>query len=80
MDEWLIAYRDYSDAELAAEITWLRTQVRNPFNAQTEGNRSYARSTAEFRTRLAAATTVKEERSSSITSRHGIADFSGVQP
>lgn len=75
MDEWLIAYRGYSDAELTAEVTWLRTQVRNPFNAQAEGNRSYNRSTAEFRTRLAAATQVQSERS--VTEpRHGIADFS----
>lgn len=78
MDEWLKIYRTYSEAELNAEITWLKTQVRNPYNAQTEGNRSYARSTAEFRDRLAAATQVQQERSNT-TPRHGIADFSGVR-
>jgi hypothetical protein len=77
MDEWLIAYRSYTEAELTEEVTWLRTQVRNPYNAQGEGNRTYARSTAEFRTRLAAATLVQSERTST-EPRHGIADFSGV--
>ncbi len=79
MDEWLIIYNDYSDVDLAAEITWLKTQARNPFNAQTEGNRSYARSTAEVRTRLAAATQIQRERSNT-EPRHGVADFSSVQP
>lgn len=79
MNEWLIAYRGYSDSELEEEITWLRRQVRNPFSAQAEGNRSYNRSTAEMRDRLAAATQVKNERSD-VGLRHGIADFSGVQP
>ena len=77
MEEWLIAYRSYSDVDLTAEVSWLRTQVRNPYNAQGEGNRTYARSTAEFRTRLAAATQIQTERTSR-EPRHGIADFSGV--
>lgn len=79
MDEWLLAYRGYSDSELATELTFLRTQSRNPYNAQTEGNRSYARSTAEIRTRLAAAQQVLNERGDS-SPRHAIADFSRVQP
>jgi hypothetical protein len=78
VDEWLKIYRKYTDAELTAEITWLKTQIRNPFNAQTEGNRSYSRSTAEFRDRLSAALEVQAERSNS-TPRHGVADFSGVR-
>ena len=78
MDEWLKIYRKYTDQELSDEISWLKTQVRNPLNAQTEGGRSYARSTAEFRDRLSAALEVQAERSST-TPRHGIADFSGVR-
>lgn len=77
MEEWLKIYRKYSDAELEAEIAWLKTQVRNPYNAQTEGSRSYARSTAEFRDRLSAAMEVQTERTDP-EPRHGIADFSGV--
>ena len=79
MDEWLIAYRGYSDSELTDEIAWLRQQVRNPFSAQVEGNRSYNRSTAEMRDRLAAATQVLTERGNT-EPRHGIADFSEVRP
>lgn len=78
MEEWLIVYRGYSEADLASEVTWLRTQVRNPFNAQTEGGRSYARSTAEMRDRLSAATQVTAERTQTTFVRHGTADFSGV--
>ena len=79
MDEWLMVYRSYSDSDLEAEITWLKTQVRNPFLTQTEGGRGVSRSTAEFRTRLAAAVMVQNERSST-DPRHGEPDFSGVQP
>ena len=79
MEEWLKVYRGYSSAELAEEITWLRTQVRNPFNAQTEGSRSYARSTVEMRDRLSAATQISAENAQANTFvRHGVADFSGV--
>lgn len=78
-DTWLSIYRGYSTAELADEITWLRTQLRNPFSAQTEGSRSYARSTAEMRDRLSAATQVTAENAQASTfTRHGTADFSGV--
>ena len=79
VDAWIIVYRGYSDSELSAEIAWLRQQTRNPYNAQTEGQRSYARSTAEMRDRLSAATQVLSERSSSDEPRHGRADFSQVQ-
>ena len=79
MDEWLITYDLYTDVELAAEITFLKTQLTNPFLAQVEGNRSYTRSTAEFRTRLAAASQITKARSTTET-RHGQADFSLVQP
>lgn len=80
MNEWLIAYRGYSDAELEEELTWLRAQVRNPFSGQTEGDRSYTKSTAEMRDRLAAATQVKGERSPARAPRAASADFSGIQP
>jgi len=80
MDPWIISYRSYSDSELDSEITWLRAQVRNPYQQQTEGPRAYSRSTAEMRDRLAAATQVKNERTQTNEPRHGRADFSEVQP
>ncbi len=81
MDEWLLIYRGYTDSELDEEVTWLRKQIRNPFNAQTEGNRSYSRSTAEMRTRLAAVAQVKQERGGLDSGRrHLSADFGSVQP
>jgi hypothetical protein len=80
MEEWLSIYRTYDSAALDAEIALLKTQAANFFNAMTEGDRSYARSTLEIRTRLAAATQVRQENSSTTASRHGFADFSGVRP
>ncbi len=80
MDEWLQIYEGYTDTELTDEITWLKTQARNPYNAQTEGSRSYARSTAEIKTRLAAASQIQRGRANPTAIRHGTADFSGVQP
>ena len=77
-DEWLSIYRTYSDAELAAEIATLKQLAANPFNAQTEGNRSYARSTTEVRDRLLAALQAQLERQAP-EARHGVADFSSVQ-
>ena len=79
MDEWLIIYDGYSAPDLATEVTWLKAQLGNPYGTQTEGNRSYARSTAEFRTRLAAAQQIQKSRSTT-TPRHGVADFSQVRP
>lgn len=79
MEEWLRIYRGYSDEELSTELAWLRKQSRNPFNAQTEGNRSYSRSTAETRDRLAAAQQVIQERSGRDDGhRHLTPDFSGM--
>jgi hypothetical protein len=79
--EWYSVYRNYDDAKLDAEIAWLEGQSRNVFNSQTEGNRSYARSTVEIRDRLDAAYQVKNERnpSNGVGNKPLIADFSGVR-
>lgn len=78
MDEdWLIIYRGYDGPTLAAELARLQAWSTNQFSSQTaRGGESYARSTAENRSRLAAATTVTKERSGRYR-RHGVADFSG---
>ncbi len=80
MDEWLIIYRGYSTSQLAEEVDWLATQIRNPYSAQAQGTRSFQRSPAEFRTRLAAATQVNNERANANVSYTAVADFSNVQP
>jgi hypothetical protein len=82
MERWLQIYRDYTAAALDDEIAWLQKQSRNLFQSQAEGDRSYARSTAEVRDRLAAALQVKRERGvpPSVGDGNLVADFSGVQP
>jgi hypothetical protein len=80
MDEWIISYRGYTDAELSAEIERLRKQSTSPFISQTQGSRSFQRSTAEVRERLSAATMVRSERSQARPPCEAIADFSQVQP
>ena len=79
--EWIAIYRNYDDAKLAAEISWLEGQSRNIFNAQTEGNRSYSRSTIEIRDRLDAAYQVRNERNpaNGVGNAPLVADFSGVK-
>jgi hypothetical protein len=78
MEEWLITYRSYSDADLEDEIEWLRAQSRQPFEQQTEGARSWARNSAAIRDRLAAATVVLGERRNAFPSSFQ-ADFSKVR-
>lgn len=80
MDEWIQIYSAYQESDLDAEIAFLRSQTTNPFNSQTEGNRSYSRSTAEIRDRLSAAIRVKQARSTNHQSTIIIADFSRVRP
>jgi len=76
--DWAVIYREYSTPELESEVTWLKTQLRNPFNAQTEGSRSYSRSMSELRQRLRQAYEVLNERANRNQRFHGTVDFSGV--
>ena len=79
MERWLQIYRDYTTVDLDSEITWLKAQTRNLFTSAQEGDRSYARSTAEVRDRLAAAVQVKSERTGNGGDQFLVADFSGVR-
>jgi hypothetical protein len=79
VDEWLLIYGTWLPEEIDVEIARLRALALNPFNAQTEGTRSYARSTTDIKIQLAAATQVKRDRGYQ-GPRHGRADFSEVQP
>lgn len=78
MESWLKIYRNYTAAKLDEEITWLQEQSRNLFVSQTEGNRSYARSTREISDRLEAALQVLNERSGSQPSRSLKVDFTRI--
>ena len=53
-DDWITTYRTYTDAELAEERAKLKTWADTPFVAQTHGTKSFQRSSAEIRSRLAA--------------------------
>ncbi len=77
-DPWLVTYRSYTDVELTAARAALIAQANNPFISQTEGQRSYQRSTTDVAQKLAALTMVMNERSNT-TPRHGVADFSEVR-
>ncbi len=78
MDEWKITYRRYSDSELQAELAWLRQESRNLYNAQNIGDSGYQRSLSDIANRLAAATSIADERENvRPTSLPAVADFSG---
>ncbi len=78
-NDWITTYRTYTDAELAEERTKLKTWADTPFVAQTHGTKSFQRSSAEIRSRLAALSTVQQERSASTTAGgDAVADFSQV--
>lgn len=79
MDEWIITYRGYSDADLNDEFERLKKQSENPFVAQAQGSRSFQRSTGDVRERLAAISMVRQERGSG-PACGTVADFSNVQP
>ena len=80
MENWIIIYRSYTAEKLQEEIDWLQAQSRNLFVAQTEGNRSYQRSSRDLEERLAAATTVMRERTSNPPTRTLQVDLRGMGP
>lgn len=83
--DWLTIYRTYSAAELAEEVTWLKVQMRNPFNAQGVGSKNYQRDVGELRGRLQAAIRVQQERGTSASQTPmergdwGVPDFSSAR-
>jgi hypothetical protein len=76
MDDWLIIYRSYSVEELAAEIIFLKEEMKNPYSAQGLGSQSAQRDLRQLRERLSAATRVRAEQNGVRAIRDSVADFS----
>ncbi len=78
-DDWLIAYRGYTDAELDAEITRLKAQD-TAFSSQNAGSKGFTRDMSQFSDRLTAALEIRRERGHATEGsfRAGTTDFSGV--
>jgi hypothetical protein len=77
MDDWLIIYRSYSVEEIAAEIIFLREEMKNPYSAQGLGSQSAQRDLRQLRERLTAATRVRGEQNGVRLIRDSVVDFSG---
>lgn len=76
MDEWLLIYRSYSPEEILIEITFLRTELSNPYTAQGLGSQSAQRDLRMLRDRLSAATRVKNEQGGINLIVDSVVDFS----
>lgn len=77
--EWLAIYRSYTDAELVAEATSLKTQATN-LGSQTVGSQAYTSDLREVRDRLHACVSVQNERRGQVTNPSvGVVDFSAVR-
>jgi hypothetical protein len=76
MNDWLVIYRAYTSEELAEEIIFLRTELRNPYSAQGLGSQSAQRDLRGLRDRLSAAVLVREERGGARVIQDSVVDFS----
>lgn len=63
INEFLIIYRGYSGPELVAEVATLKTWLSTPYDAQTQGSKSYQKNRSEIVSRLAAIQRLYNERS-----------------
>jgi hypothetical protein len=79
VEEWEPLYRDYSSADLAAEITSLKAQKANMYATQNVGSKGYSKDLRLISEQLTAATKVKRERLQTTESRVGLADFSETE-
>jgi hypothetical protein len=77
MDDWLIIYRSYTDEELAAEVTFLRKEMQNPYSAQGLGSQSAQRDLRQLQERHSAAVRVRSERNGVRFYQDSVVDFSG---
>ena len=75
--DWVEIYRTYEPGELAAEIEQLKKDLRGGFGSQNSGGTGHTRDVAELRTRLQAASRVREEGRGGRQPRRGVVDFSG---
>lgn len=60
--DWITAYHEFSDDELAQEIDRLNEQRKNVMVSQTVGSKSYTRSLESINMQFAAAMSVRRER------------------
>lgn len=79
MDDWLLIYRSYTAEEIAAEIIFLREEMKNPYSAQGLGSQSAQRDMRALRERLAAAVRVRAEQAGSFYIKDSVVDFSQSQ-
>jgi hypothetical protein len=77
INTWIVIYRGYTGSQIAQEQATLQRWLSNPYDSQTQGPKSYARTTADFRDRLAAIQRVINEQSNANMPSWGRSDASG---
>jgi len=77
LNNWIVIYRAYSGPDLAAEAATLRRWLSNPYDAQTQGSKSYQRNVSNFTDRLVAIQRVLNEQSMANVPSYSQMDASG---
>lgn len=77
INSWIVIYRGYSAAQLAADQTMLQRWLANPFDSQSQGAKSYQRQVQNFVDRLAAIQRVINEQANAGQPSWGRMDASG---
>jgi len=77
LNEWIVVYRGYTADQIACEKARLQKWLSNPYDAQTQGAKSYQRNMADFRSRLAAIQRVANEQANANQPSWGRSDASG---
>jgi hypothetical protein len=75
INAWIISYRGYSAADIATEQANLKRWLSTPYDAQSQGSKSYQKNMADLALRQSALQRVLNERSGQTTSV-GIMDAS----
>jgi hypothetical protein len=63
VNDWLIIYRGYTPDQIAAERATLQRWLSTPYDAQTQGSKSYQKNLEGIRSRLAALQRAVNEKS-----------------
>jgi len=81
-DDWLVTYRNFSDADLEAEIEMLDELRKNFLNTQAAGSKSFSVDRNSINDQYTAAIEVRGERSNSSntggSTRMGTTDYYNV--
>jgi hypothetical protein len=78
-EDHLATYRQFSDAELATEITLLGSQRQNHYSAQNVGAKGYQRDIRLIEDKFSAAVQIRGERAATNKSPFAAVDFSQVR-